>query len=426
MKAVVLAAGEGSRMWPLAENRPKHLLPIGGKPIISYPLEALADNSIKEVFLVVGYKSRLLRSEVGDGSRYGLQIEYLEQPRWTGTASALGIAYEAVGREPFLAIYGDLWFNSSALQAVIDCARDCPRVMGVVRVTNPAEFGVVTLDGNNLAKISEKPKKGQQGEGWVNTGIYVLDGEVFEAIEKTPVSKRAEYELTTSLQHLLDQGKEIRGAVVDREDWIDVGRPWDLIEANERALSKIPHRVAGTVEQGAVLKGPIWLEETASIKSGSYIEGPVHIGKEARIGPNSRIRPSTSIGDHVTIGTSCEIKNSIIMTGTKIPHLSYVGDSVIGESCNLGAGTITANIRFDEEPIKMRIKGRPQSTGRKKLGTIMGDDVHTGINVTIFPGVCIGSGSWIWPGATISKDVPSGRTVAVKQTTLMKTTRKRR
>jgi bifunctional UDP-N-acetylglucosamine pyrophosphorylase/glucosamine-1-phosphate N-acetyltransferase len=413
-------------MWPLAENRPKHLLPIGGKPIVSYALEALADNSIKQVFLVVGYKSRLLRSEVGDGSRYGLQVEYLEQPRWTGTASALGIAYDAVGREPFLALYGDLWINSSAMQAVIEGARDCPRVMGVVRVTNPAEFGVVTLDGNRLTKVSEKPVKSRMSEGWVNTGIYVLDGEVFEAIEKTPVSRRAEYELTTSLQYLLDQGKEIRGAVVDREDWIDIGRPWDLIEANERALAKLPHRVAGTVEQGAVLKGPIWLEENATIKSGCYVEGPVYIGKEARIGPNSRIRPSTSIGDDVTIGTSCEVKNSVIMKGTKIPHLSYVGDSVIGENCNLGAGTITANIRFDEEPVRMRIKGRPQSTGRKKLGAIMGDGVHTGINVTLFPGVCIGSGSLIWPGAIISRDVPSERAVVVKQTTIMKPTKKRK
>jgi UDP-N-acetylglucosamine diphosphorylase/glucosamine-1-phosphate N-acetyltransferase len=426
MKAVVLAAGEGSRMWPLAEKRPKHLLPVGGKTLVSYALEALADNSIKEVFLVVGYKSDLLRSEVGDGDRYGLQVEYLEQPRWTGTASALGIAYDAVGREPFLALYGDLWINSSALQAVIECARDCSRVMGVVHVTDPAEYGVVKLDGNRLAKISEKPGKSRLSEGWVNTGIYVLDGEVFEAIKKTPVSRREEYELTTSLQYLLDQGKEIGGAVVDREDWMDVGRPWDLIEANERALAKLPHRVAGTVEQGAVLKGPIWLEESAIIKSGSYVEGPVYIGKDARIGPNSRIRPSSSIGDEAMIGTSCEVKNSIIMKGTTIPHLSYVGDSVIGEDCNLGAGTITANIRFDEEPIKMRIKGRPQNTGRKKLGTIVGDGVHIGINVTLFPGVCIGSGSSIWPGAIISKDVPSERVVVVKQTTITKPTPKRK
>ena len=108
------------------------------------------------------------------------------------------------------------------------------------------------------------------------------------------------------------------------------------------------------------------------------------------------------------IGTSCEIKNSIVMTGTKVPHLSYVGDSIIGETCNLGAGTITANIRFDQEILKARVKGRLQDTGRKKIGAIMGDGVQTGINVSILPGVRIGSGSWIGPGTIVSKDLEAG------------------
>jgi bifunctional UDP-N-acetylglucosamine pyrophosphorylase/glucosamine-1-phosphate N-acetyltransferase len=108
------------------------------------------------------------------------------------------------------------------------------------------------------------------------------------------------------------------------------------------------------------------------------------------------------------------------MHGTKIPHLSYVGDSVIGENCNLGAGTITANIRFDEGSLKMRVKGRPQDTGRKKIGVIMGDNVQTGINVSILPGVRVGSGSWLGPGAIISKDVPSKQLLLAKQTHLKK------
>jgi bifunctional UDP-N-acetylglucosamine pyrophosphorylase/glucosamine-1-phosphate N-acetyltransferase len=108
------------------------------------------------------------------------------------------------------------------------------------------------------------------------------------------------------------------------------------------------------------------------------------------------------------------------MNGTKIPHLSYVGDSVIGEDCNLGAGTITANIRFDERPLRMRVKGRMQETGRRKIGTIMGDRVQTGINTSILPGVRIGSDSWIGPGLVLTKDVPSKRTVLAKQVTTVK------
>lgn len=420
MRAVVLAAGEGSRMWPLADGKPKHLLPVGGKPILSHILEALAQNSVHEVYVVVGYGAEDIRGTLGDGTKQGLRIEYLNQRKWTGTASALSIAYEAVGQEPFLAIYGDLWINSSAVQAVIEGAHSCPRVMGVARIPNPAEFGVVEIAGDRLTRISEKPAGKPATEGWVNTGIYVLDGEVFKAIKNTPRSRRSEYELTTSLQHLLDEGKEIRSAIVDREDWMDVGRPWDLLEANERSLSALAHRVKGVVEQGAVLKGPVWLEESSVVKSGSYVEGPVYIGGGSRIGPNARLRPLTAIGNDVIIGTSCEIKNSVVMNGTRIPHLSYVGDSVIGEGCNLGAGTITANIRFDERPLRMRVKGRLQDTGRRKIGVIMGDRVQTGVNTSIMPGVRIGSDSWIGPGVLLARDVPSGRTVLARQVTAAK------
>jgi len=424
MKAVVLAAGEGTRMWPLAATKPKHLLPVAGKPIISYILQALAQNSVRDILMVVGFKGDQIELALGDGARYGVNIEYLNQPRWSGTASALKVAHAAAGDEPFLAIYGDLWVSSAAVQAVVEKSQESSKVMGVVRVENPSQFGVVTLRRERLVAIREKPSKPRQTEGWVNSGVYVLDEEVFEAVERTSKSKRAEYELTSSLQHLLDEGKEVMGAVIAREDWMDVGRPWDLLEANERILANLPHRVNGTVEQGAVLKGPIWLEESASIKSGSYVEGPVYIGRESRVGPNARIRPSTSIEDNVLVGTSCEVKNSIIMAGTRVPHLSYIGDSIIGEGCNLAAGTITANIRLDQSVLSLKVKGQLHSTGRKKLGVIMGDEVQTGINASIMPGVRVGSGSHIGPGTVIFKDVPAGHVVFVEQSLMQKPAKK--
>lgn len=343
-------------MWPLATTKPKHLLPIAGRPIISFILKAIAESRIKEVLVVVGFKGELIQDALGDGANYGISIEYLRQPRWTGTASALRMARDAVGTDPFLAIYGDLWANASSIGGVVEKARECSRVMGVVQMPNPSEYGVIELKGDRVAKIQEKPFARNTAEAWVNTGIYVLDEQVFRAIDETSRSKRNEYELTASLQRLLDQGQEIKAATIDREDWMDVGRPWDLLEANERTLMNFTHRVRGTVEPGSAMKGPVWLEESATIKSGCYIEGPVYIGERSRVGPNARIRPFTSIGDDVVVGTSCEVKNSVIMNGTKIPHLSYVGDSVIGENCNIAAGTITANIRLDEKPIMVNVK----------------------------------------------------------------------
>jgi len=412
-------------MWPLAVNKPKHLLPVGTQPLIGHIMQALKECSIKEVFIVVGYRRDQIKSAIGEGDRYGLDVRYVDQPRWTGTASAFKVAFEALGEEPFLGVYGDLWINAAAIQQVLDMSSTCSRVMGVVKVTNPTEYGVVQVDGDRLTKITEKPSA-RISKGGVNTGIYMLDGEVFKAIKTTGLSKRAEYEVTSSLQRVIDQGHEVKAATVWAEDWMDVGRPWDLLEANERSLANLPNRVKGTVEQSAVLKGSVWVEEGAVVRSGCYLEGPVYIGKGCVIGPNARVRPSTSLQDHAVVGTSCEIKNSIVMSGTKIPHLSYVGDSIIGEDCNLGAGTITANIRFDEQPIKMRVKDKVVNSGRKKLGAIIGDSVQTGINVSLLPGVRVGSGSWIGPGAVVSKDVQSGKLVLMKQTLATQPMKKRR
>jgi len=290
----------------------------------------------------------------------------------------------------------------------------------VARVANPSQYGVVEIRGDRVTRIREKPVGRQIGEGWINAGIYVLDASIFRSIKGTSRSKRSEYELTTSLQHIVDEEQEVKAAAISREDWMDIGRPWDLLEANERILMNFTTQVKGTVEPGAFIKGPVWMEESAFVKSGSYIEGPAYIGEGTTIGPNSRIRPCSSIGSGVTIGTSCEIKNSIVMAGTKIPHLSYVGDSVIGERCNLAAGTITANIRLDDATVKVKVKGRMLNSGRRKLGTIMGDDVQTGINASIMPGVRVGPGSFIGPGVVVYDDVGDKQMIFARQQVVRK------
>jgi bifunctional UDP-N-acetylglucosamine pyrophosphorylase/glucosamine-1-phosphate N-acetyltransferase len=139
--------------------------------------------------------------------------------------------------------------------------------------------------------------------------------------------------------------------------------------------------------------------------------GPAIIGKDCTIGPNAYIRPSTSIGDGCKVGNSVEVKNSIIMDGTKVPHLSYVGDSVIGERCNLGAGTKIANLRLDEKEVMVVVNGKKTGSGRRKLGAIIGDDVKTGINATIDVGTIIGENSFIGMGALAKGTIAPGSKV---------------
>jgi bifunctional UDP-N-acetylglucosamine pyrophosphorylase/glucosamine-1-phosphate N-acetyltransferase len=157
----------------------------------------------------------------------------------------------------------------------------------------------------------------------------------------------------------------------------------------------------GEVEPNVTLKGAVAIGKNTVVKSGAYIVGPVIIGEGCEIGPNCYIRPSTTIGDNCHIGAATEVKNSIIMNGSKIPHLNYVGDSIIGEGCNLGAGTKIANLRLDKQNIRVN----NIDTKRRKLGAIIGDNVETGINVSINVGSVIGNSAFIGPGAVVSGTV---------------------
>jgi bifunctional UDP-N-acetylglucosamine pyrophosphorylase/glucosamine-1-phosphate N-acetyltransferase len=204
-------------------------------------------------------------------------------------------------------------------------------------------------------------------------------------------------------------------AKLPQGEWLDIGRPWDLLEANRWALMRRNHKIVGTVEDGAHLVGPVTIAETARVRSGAYIEGPAFVDEESDIGPNCYIRPYTSVGKKVRIGNACEIKESIIMDCAHIGHLSYVGDSIIGEKCNLGAGTITANYRLDSGTVKMMVKDKLVDSGRRKLGVILGDNVKTGINALFMPGVKVGNDSWIGPNCMIQRDLPAKSTVLLKQ-----------
>ncbi len=164
----------------------------------------------------------------------------------------------------------------------------------------------------------------------------------------------------------------------------------------------------GEVEEGATLRGPVRVAPDAEVKAGSYVEGPVLLDEGSRVGPNSYIRPATYLGPGARVGSACEVKNSLIMGGTHVPHQNYVGDSILGEACNLGAGTKVANLRLDEAPIAVMVKGRRVNTGLRKLGAIVGDRVKTGINVSIDVGTVIGEDTAVGPGAVVRGTVAPG------------------
>jgi len=409
MKAVLLAAGEGARLLPLTATRPKHLIKVGGKPILQFCLEAVKNAGITEAIIVTHYMGEAIRQYFGDGEKLGIQISYLEQKAVLGTGNATSVA-EPYVNEDFVLVYGDLLFGQDVIKTILQLYKHGTTyaVMGVVPVDKPESYGIIELEEKKKVKrIVEKPAAGKAPSNLANAGVYVFSNEVFGQIKKAGPSTRNEYELTDAVTLLAEEGKTVLAAELSKNDWFDVGRPWDLLDANNWALKRGEHQVLGTVEQGANIIGPVSIAESARIRSGAYIEGPSFIDEECDIGPNCYIRAGTSLGKNVRIGNACEIKNSIIMDSTHVGHLSYVGDSILGEHCNLGAGTVTANYRLDAGSIKMMVKDQLVDTGRRKLGVVLGDNVKTGIKSLFMPGVKVGMNSWIGPNYMVERDLPA-------------------
>jgi bifunctional UDP-N-acetylglucosamine pyrophosphorylase/glucosamine-1-phosphate N-acetyltransferase len=397
MKALVLAAGEGTRMKPLTSKLPKPLLPVAGKPCIRHTVDALKKAKVTEIVFVVGFQRKEIQQYLE--AIPGIDASFIEQKKRLGTAHAIGMA-QTLMKDPFLCLNGDVVATSKTIKGMMKSFKDRGGpVMAVAEVEDPKGYGIVNVDTSTglVKNILEKPKR--VTSKLINTGLYLFTADIFEAIDKTQQSPRGEYEITESISKLQDKASPFQM----EEAYIDISVPWDLLTANEFLMEGLKGQVKkGQLESGVTVHGNLVLGKGTTVKSGTYIEGNVIIGEGAKIGPGTYLRGSTYIGDRCHIGGSVEIKNSIVMDDTNIPHHNYVGDSIICRRCNLGSGTKVANLRLDSKPIVSYVKQRPVSTGRRKLGVIMGDDVKTGINAMINVGTVIGPNSVIGPGAVVT------------------------
>lgn len=426
LKAIILSAGEGSRMRPLTLTKPKTMLPVAGKPIIQYNIESLRDNGITDILLIVCYKEEIVRNYFGDGSDFGVNISYKTQKDFLGTANAISYGEDFID-DSIIVLNGDIILDDEIIHEIIKKYNylSPDTLMLLTEVEDPSAFGVVEIENGNIKNIVEKPKREEAPSNLVNAGIYIFNKDIFDKIRETEISERGEYEITDSVSLQIEDNKTVIGHKTSK-DWIDVGRPWELIEVNEELIGKLKTEIKGTVEAGAVIHGEVFLDEGSVIKAGVYIEGNVYIGKNCDIGPNSYIRGNTYFGDNVHVGNAVEIKNSIIMENTNVSHLSYVGDSVIGSNCNIAAGTNIANLRFDNATIKTKIKNQKIDSGRRKLGAIIGDSVKTGINSSFSPGVKVGHNSTIGSGVLLYEDLPSDTRVLEKQTHIIQKKKKKK
>lgn len=393
---VILAAGKGTRLEPLTSTTPKPLIKIYGKPLIGHSISHAKD-FISKVILVVGHQKEDVQKAFG-AEYEGIPIEYVEQTEQKGTAHAIVSAKENIGSEAFYAMYGDAVLSRETVQNLSTVTAG----MIVKKQKKWQGMGVVVKNNDgSLAQIVEKPETFVSD--LVNAGFFRFDSAFLDTFETIHESTRGEFEITDMIAAY---AKNHRFDVLEmQEPWLHVTYPWDLLTLAEEMQVPLEPNIEGVVEEHVVIKGKVALGKGSVIKSGTYIEADCVFGENCEIGPNAYLRGFVSAGDRVKIGASVEVKNSILGSDVKIPHLSYIGDSIIGNNANLSGGTITGSLRHDHGTVKSLVKGELVDTGRTKFGTVVGDNAKTGIHTSIYPGRKIGAGKTTLPGSIITEDV---------------------
>ena len=379
-------------MRPLTETVPKPMLPVADRPLAAHTADAAVDAGATELVLVVGYEAEAVREYFGDGYR-GVPVEYAVQEEQLGTAHATAAAREYLDG-PFAVLNGDNLYDPEGIGSLFESA---PAVGGY-RVPDPTNYGVLSTDGGRATAIVEKPD--DPPSDLANAGAYAFPAEAAAWLD-VEQSERGEFEITDVLARAIE-AFDVTAVELDR--WMDVGRPWELLAANEWKLSELDRRIEGEVHERAELRGPVVVEEGAIVESGVVVEGPALLRSGADVGPNSYVRGSTLLAEDAHVGHGVEVKNSVLMSGATVPHLSYVGDSLLGPDVNLGAGTQVANLRHDGEPVRTTVKGERVSTDRRKFGVVAGPGAKTGINTSLDPGVVLSAGATSLPGERVDRD----------------------
>jgi bifunctional UDP-N-acetylglucosamine pyrophosphorylase/glucosamine-1-phosphate N-acetyltransferase len=405
MDAIILTAGKGTRLHPLTKTIPKPLFPIAGRPLLSHILDSL-QKYVNNVIIVVGHNEQQVKRTI-EAKNYPFKISWVNQKEQRGTGHALSLCKSYIKSNHFFMMYGDIFTGLHTITTILERGQTLKGSQGVFaakKVEHPSKYGCLLINNNLLERILEKDPN--PPSNYINAGIMILPISIFEILITTSKSVRGEIELTEGINQLIQRGGQLSIHFI-KEYWVDIGYPWDILTANEIAMKNLDITKKISFSSGVTIEGASKIAESVIFRPGTYIQGPVVIDENVVVGPNCYLRPGTFLGKNVHIGNGVEVKNSIVLDNTAIGHLSYIGDSIIGRGCNFGAGTKVANLKLDKTEIMMTIKGEKLPTGRKKIGVFMGDNVNTGINVSIMPGIIIGENSHIGAHTLVYQNIPS-------------------
>ncbi len=316
LQAVILAAGEGIRLRPLTQNRPKALIPVANKPIIEHTILSLLEAGIRDIIVVVGYRKEQVMRHL---ARLSLPVMIVRQTEQLGTAHALISARDRIAGD-VLVLPGDNYIDP-------DSVRDIARIKNSLLYTThrqPSNFGVVTIEEDLITSITEKPTHASRMT--VSCGVYHLGSDLLKRIVLPGLSEAVDWEIR--------QGTRI--AAVKAHSWQDAIYPWDLLVMNDRLLPFITPEKSGLISSSSVIQGKVSVGQGTRIGPGTVITGPVIIGEDCTIGPHVVIEPGTSIGSRVRIEPFSLIRRSILMDDVVIASHCSISGSVLGEGCTLG------------------------------------------------------------------------------------------
>ncbi len=389
MKAIILAAGEGAHLSPFSETRPISMIGVAGRTMLDNTFGLLKSAGINDIFIVVRHKKDKLIERLQQQDHNGLNLHYVEQKRKLGIGHAvMQIKNKISPGEYFLLLYGDTLTAENIFSKVQQSFHSfkCP-VASICLPPSNQMFGNVFLNARmEITKIIEKPKGNNLGN-YVLSGVFILPASFFKLLKSSGNS------MEKALKKVV--AEEGLRASMWEDEWLDVVYPWEILTANKMIMDSWQESSiakTATLEANVTLQGIVRIEAGAIIKSGAVLEGPCCIGEGSYIGNNSLIRSYTSVGKNCSVGSGVELKNCVVMDNSQIGRLSFVGDSVLGENVDMGAGCMTVNRTVDWKPISVKNGKRPMGTGMTKLGAFLGDGVVVGAGNTLQPGMVVAPG----------------------------------
>ncbi len=415
MKALVLTAGRGHRLRPLTSDRSKSMLMIAGRPVLSYILDSLRENGIRDIVCVVGHGRDELIDTFQQGADYDVHIRYVLQPEQRGVEDAILTAKdELMGEDTFLLVNGDVIVEPEMVQRTLNnhTVMGADMTLLVTLVSNPEQFGTVRIDQNGLVeRLVEKGGPEQYVSNYAVAGVSVFPAEAIDFLER-------EKTMEATISKMISQGKKVVATVWEKE-WNEFTWPWDILKANKVMIDRLLKGKGSFIAESAelhknvVLEGPVFIGEESIIRPGTTLKGPVYIGKRVYVGNNSLVRNYTSLCDDVTIGYAVEIRNSMVFERVKIGRMTYLADSIVGRGSCIEAGAQMWNWRPGVKKVCLNEPDGRIIVPYDKFGAIIGDNVIVGVNSSIYPAVRIGENSVIAPGCILENDIPPNSMVSL-------------